>query len=292
LQTPEPPDASDVGITPKPWGIPAILVALALPVLLWASSLAIAIVQDGAQDVTDSEIVTGLILTIVLDLALIGLAAGLALQRYRLSWAQLGLRSTGRNIFADTAALVSVVLLPIGATVVAVRYVRTRRVDWVGLYNRWIAKNFWLNPIGVATIAHLGIIVYAVTLTAVGAGAAAPEQEIDELFQSRAVLPLVGVVTLLMAPLAEEIFFRGFIFPGLLRPLGLGGALAASGAVFGAFHITSLDTVGLIVPFGIVGALFAWLYYRSGSLWPSIAAHFVFNLVSFVLLASLTGSGS
>ena len=248
MQTPAPPDASAVGISPKPWGIPAILAALTIPGLLWGASLAIAITQDGAEDFTDSEIVTGLILTMVLDVALIGLAAGLALQRYRLSWAQLGLRPFDRR--------------------------------------------FWWLPLVVATAAHLGIIVYALTLTAIGAGAAVPEQEIDELFESRAVLPLVGVVTVLMAPLAEEIFFRGFIFPGLLRPFGLGGAMAASGLLFGAFHITSPDTVGLIVPFGLVGALFAWLYHRTGSLWPSVAAHLVFNLVSFVILASVVGNGS
>ena len=250
METPAPPTgAPSSGIGPKPWGIPAILLALALPLLLWGSSLAIAIAQDTTEELSDAEIVTGLVLIIVLDLALIALAAGLSLWRYRLGWSALGLRPFNRN--------------------------------------------FWWWPLAAAGGAHIGIIVYSVTLTLLGAEAAVPEQEdLDQLFESRAVLPLTGVATVLAAPLAEEIFFRGFILAGLIRRLGVGGAMVASGFLFGAFHITGLETVGLVLPFGLIGMLFAWLYYRSGSLWPSIAAHLIFNLVSFIILASIVGSGS
>jgi membrane protease YdiL (CAAX protease family) len=93
-----------------------------------------------------------------------------------------------------------------------------------------------------------------------------------------------------MAPLGEEIFFRGFIFAGLIRFAGPAWAMLVSGFIFSIFHVTSPETAGLVVPFTAVGALFAWLYYRTGSLWPSIGAHLLFNLVSFVLLASMAGA--
>ncbi len=249
METPAPtPATSPSGIDLKPWGIPAALLALALPLFLWGSSLAITIVEDAPEELSQGEIVTGLVFTIVLDLVLIGLAAGLSLWRYHLRWEALGFRPFNRSL--------------------------------------------WWLPIVAAAGAHIGLIVYAVVLIAVGADAAAPEQDIEELFDSRAVLPLAGVVTVLMAPLAEEIFFRGFLFAGLLRPFGFGGAMLASGLLFGAFHITGPETVGLIVPFGAIGVLLAWIYYRTGSLWPSIATHFIFNLVSFAVLASLAGNGS
>ncbi|OGO51198.1 MAG: hypothetical protein A2148_09015 [Chloroflexi bacterium RBG_16_68_14] len=239
-------EASPTGIAPKPWGIPAVLLALALPLLLWGSSLGLAIAQGAPEELSDGEIVTGLIFTLVLDLVLIGLAAGLSLWRYRLPWAALGLRPFDRGL--------------------------------------------WWLPLVAAAVAHVSIIVYTAVLTSVGADA--PEQDIEDLFESRMVLPLAGAVTVLVAPLAEEIFFRGFVFAGLLRPFGLGGAMVVSGLLFGAFHITGPDTVGLVVPFGAVGVLLAWLYYRTGSLWPSIGTHFIFNLVSFAVLASLAGNGS
>lgn len=240
---------SGPAVAPKPWGPPAILLALVLPVLIWGSSLALSVSMDTEEALTEGEIITGLIITIILDFALIGLAAGFSLWRYRLGWSELGLRPFDRS--------------------------------------------FWWLPLAAAAGAQIGIIIYAAVLTAVGADAAVPEQEdLDQLFESRAILPLTGVATVLMAPLAEEVFFRGFIFAGLRRPLGAGGAMVASGLVFAAFHVNGPETVGLVLPFALIGVLFAWIYYRTGSLWLSIATHLLFNLVSFAALASMAGNGS
>ncbi len=247
METQAPATDSAEGIPPKPWGIPAILLALALPVLLWGTSLGAAIAQGSQNDLSDSEVVVGLIVTIILDFVFIGLAAGLSVWRYRLGWAALGLRPFDRSL--------------------------------------------WWLPLAAAAGAHVGIVVYTVILMLVGGEGATPKQDLNDLFQSRAILPLTGVATVMMAPLGEEIFFRGFVFAGLLRPLGLRAAMVLSGLLFGAFHVTGLDTIGLVIPFGVVGMLFAWVYYRTGSLWTSIATHLLFNLVSFVLLAWVAGIG-
>ncbi len=236
LPTGAPPAA---GIPPRPWGLPAILLGLALPLLLWGVSLGITISQGPVEDLTDGEVAMGVVVTIVLDLALIGLAAGLSIWRYQLSWEDLGLRPFDPHL--------------------------------------------WWLPVTAAAAALTALILYSTVLISLGAQEAAPQQkDLEPLFQSRAILPLTGVAVLLMAPLAEEIFFRGFMFAGLLRPFGLNVAMAASGLVFGVFHITGPDTLGVIVPFSLIGMLFAWLYYRTGSLWPNIVAHFLFNVVGFV----------
>jgi membrane protease YdiL (CAAX protease family) len=246
-QTASTAGAQGPGISAKPWGLLAVLGGVALPLLLWAGSVAIATVEDTPDDLSEGQIVAGLVFTIILDFALIGLAAGFSLWRYKLGWAELGLKPFDRNL--------------------------------------------WWLPLVAAGAAHVAIITYAVVLQLAGADAAVPEQEdLDQLFESRAVLPLTALATVIMAPLAEELFFRGFVFAGLLRPFGVPGAMVASGLLFGAFHITGPETVGLVLPFGAVGVLFAWLYWRTGSVWPSIATHLVFNLVSFVALAAAAGS--
>ncbi len=70
-------------------------------------------------------------------------------------------------------------------------------------------------------------------------------------------------------PFTEEVFFRGFVFPGLVHRLGAGWALVASAVVFSLFHVDPR----LLGPIFVTGLLLAWLYHRTGSLWPGVAAH-------------------
>lgn len=81
------------------------------------------------------------------------------------------------------------------------------------------------------------------------------------------------------APLGEELFFRGFMQRGLELHRGAPRAIVVTAFVFSAFH---LDPVGLTARFEL-GVLFGLLVWRSGSLWPAIAAHSANNLISSVL---------
>jgi uncharacterized protein len=82
----------------------------------------------------------------------------------------------------------------------------------------------------------------------------------------------------LAAPLCEEFFFRGAVQRGLMERLPPARAIVLTGFIFSAFH---LDPVGLLARFEL-GVLFGLIAWRSGSLWPSIAAHFANNFVSTV----------
>ena len=95
-----------------------------------------------------------------------------------------------------------------------------------------------------------------------------PAVESDIMFDGLALV-LTFQALAFITPLTEEIFFRGFIFGGLLPRLGPWRAMVASALVFSAFHI-SLD---VLIPIFITGFLFAWLYWRTGSLWAAIGAH-------------------
>ena len=95
-----------------------------------------------------------------------------------------------------------------------------------------------------------------------------PDVESDIIFDGLAAL-LTFQALAFITPLSEEIFFRGFIFGGLLPRLGPWRAMAASALVFSAFHLS----IGVLIPIFITGFLFAWLYWRTGSLWAAIGAH-------------------
>ena len=104
---------------------------------------------------------------------------------------------------------------------------------------------------------------------------------------STAVWLWLGAVV--VAPIAEECFFRGLVqtylvgffqrgFPGLVKPACWGGrwiALVVASLVFGLGHFPQAHAVPALV---VLAALFGYAYERTGSLWPPIVMHAAFNL--------------
>lgn len=88
---------------------------------------------------------------------------------------------------------------------------------------------------------------------------------------------LIGSV--LAAPFCEEIFFRGFVLPGLLRELSSTWALLISSALFAVAHADP----GSFLPLFVIGLALGFVRLRTGSTWASISLH-----VSNNLLASIT----
>ncbi len=100
-----------------------------------------------------------------------------------------------------------------------------------------------------------------------------------------ALVVLLGIAVVVVAPLSEELFFRALIFRGLRGYWRLLPSLAVSGLIFGAFH----GNLSVVIPFTFVGALFAWGYEESDSLITPIVAHVLVNSVSFAL--TIAGAG-
>ncbi len=115
----------------------------------------------------------------------------------------------------------------------------------------------------IATSLYAGIVVWLDVEVL-----SPPNVDSDIFFDGPAVF-LTFQALALITPLSEEIFFRGFIFGGLLPRLGPWRAIAVSALVFSAFHLS----FGVLIPIFITGFLFAWLYWRTGSLWAAIGAH-------------------
>jgi membrane protease YdiL (CAAX protease family) len=100
--------------------------------------------------------------------------------------------------------------------------------------------------------------------------------------------PLAAAVLAIGAPLSEELLFRGFLFGALAQSrLGATGAALVSSAGWAALH-AGYSLVGLAEVF-IIGLLFAWLLWRTGSLRVTIFCHAVYNglIVLALLLVGL-----
>jgi uncharacterized protein len=105
-------------------------------------------------------------------------------------------------------------------------------------------------------------------------------------------LVVIGVLTVLVVPVVEELFFRGLLLRGCLRLFRGAGrivgptlAVVTTGVVFGLAHAELLELLGLAA-FGVVLSVLA---YRSKRLGPSIFSHATFNLVAIVGVAHQSG---
>ena len=91
------------------------------------------------------------------------------------------------------------------------------------------------------------------------------------------------VMIVLLAPIAEELFFRGFVFAGLRTRWSLWPAAITSGLIFGLVHApTGITTV---VPLAALGFALCWLYDRTGSLWPCVIAHMINNGLALAVVS-------
>jgi membrane protease YdiL (CAAX protease family) len=84
----------------------------------------------------------------------------------------------------------------------------------------------------------------------------------------------------ILGPIAEEIFFRGYVLPGLIKRFGIGRSLLLSSLMFGLFHID----LGAIVPTFVLGLALGWVYLKTGSIWPAIFAHGLHNTVAVLVV--------
>lgn len=94
-------------------------------------------------------------------------------------------------------------------------------------------------------------------------------------------LATITILAVVLAPFAEEIFFRGFLFTGIGNRYGYGW-----GAVFSAliFAIAHLMQPGAFLPIFLLGLLLAWLYTKTGSIWACIITHSVYNSLALVFM--------
>jgi membrane protease YdiL (CAAX protease family) len=144
---------------------------------------------------------------------------------------------------------------------------------------RWVR-----SPWKLAALAYIGYIACAAVLAVL----IEPQQDDvtrDLGFGESDVGDLASLLLIVVAaPISEEIFFRGFVFGGLRRAMPWVVAAVASSLVWGVFHFTGPASWGVVLQLSIFGVALAWLYERTGSIWPAIVVHAINNALAFGIL--------
>lgn len=110
-----------------------------------------------------------------------------------------------------------------------------------------------------------------------------PPQEVEKMLTGikqgkDMLLPFISVS--ILAPVSEELYFRGMVYPVIRSRFGIRAALILSGLFFSVLH---LDPYRL-VPIWVGGIVLAYFYEKTGSLITSITAHSTWNTIMLLMM--------
>lgn len=205
-----------------------------------------------------------LLLSSVLSGVIVELSFGAAPEPESLSALQIA-PFTGVGAVAALCSFWLSIKLPVCLTVASIGLVRPQR--------KWLLFGAGLGLLGWVLS---GVVGSAYVWITGDASSPRPELEAAVGQDSAWQMALLLVATCLLAPVAEEIVFRGVLYT-YLRRWGFVVALITSSLVFALFHGFGIMFFTVLA----AGALFALAYERSGSLWPAIVAHGTTNATMF-----------
>lgn len=154
------------------------------------------------------------------------------------------------------------------------------RPDLVGLRRPRVS---WARAAAVTVAALVGSLafaqLYTMAVTALGWQFLTPPAPPPGLILPGAWALFSLIALAVWTPIAEEVFFRGFVLRGLTNRWPFAPALTVSAAIFAVLHFNP----ALVIPVFVTGLLLGGLYRYTGSLWPGITAHAAQN--ALVVLA-------
>ncbi len=160
---------------------------------------------------------------------------------------------------------------------------------------RSISQTFGLRPADPGRVLQravrlfvtaLPLIYCAFAVTGAFSGEESRQQDITEYFQQAAVdsdwyrVLLVAVVAVVVAPVTEELLFRGYFYGALRQYLGVSPALVLTSLLFAAIHMTG----PVFLPLFVLAACLTLAYEATESLLTSMVMHSLFNATMLAVM--------
>ncbi len=218
-----------------------------------------------------TDVVLYLIIFIVVQIIIMyagaGIWAGIKGEGYQ---ATLQAASTGGN--AILAALVSA----FSSVITLIIFLKTK---WTPLTRGYLLSKPWGTLLWVALFSLGTIIPLSFLYEQLGIEM---DENTQQIITSMMKEPWGYVAIGILAPLAEEVVFRGAILRTLLGIMSKKNhwvAIIISAALFGLAHFNAAQFINAL----LMGLLLGWMYYRTGSLVPGILLHWINNTMAYVL---------
>ena len=155
----------------------------------------------------------------------------------------------------------------------------------------FLAAIHWNWPSHMAIFVLLGFVL-SIGLQALAHFLPIPKElPIDDFFRTPAEAWALGILSITLAPLMEELFFRGFLYPVLARRLGLPIAVVLTALGFAALHGAQLQfSWGPVLVIFLVGVVLTVVRAKTNSVAAGVLIHMAYNgTITVAMFAATDG---
>lgn len=173
-------------------------------------------------------------------------------------------------------------LSTISAAVAIVLYVRYKGGGFAALGFRRFKPSTALLVVFLGIVGYYigaGLLLFLVEILPTGIDTQT-QQDIPFAPAGNVELLATFIAIVLLAPIVEELLFRGFLLPALNKVMRLPFAIVAVSILFAVLHPPIMTMLAI----GVFSVFLCLAYVKTGSLWPAILLHSTQNLIAFTLL--------
>jgi len=162
------------------------------------------------------------------------------------------------------------------------------------IFRRYYGRPFWQSlrwtpvELSYSFVATCGVLVaFAVMVASVLMRTPDIDSPMKALLSDPTSVVMIALIGTTLAPVCEEIVFRGFLQPLLVRSLGVAPGILLAAVPFGLLHLQEYGYSwrhALLI--SAAGASFGWMRQRTGSTKAAAVMHAAYNCVFFLLLAA------
>jgi len=185
------------------------------------------------------------------------------------------------NLVLSTLAFHGMILLAVGI------FLQVTGITWnraFGFATPPVGRSMLTGLIAILVFLPVGMALQDVSIRALTwlHFSTDPQAAVEEFTKNPALInrAYLAFFAIVIAPFAEEVFFRGVLYAFLKRTGHPAVALWLSALAFAAIHLNP----PVFLPILVLGLLLAWLYKKTNNLLAPIAAHSAFNTVNVILI--------
>ena len=174
--------------------------------------------------------------------------------------------------------------LSVDLALLAITYFRFIRPGVMTASTLGLDRSRLASHVGLGLGVGVGVLVVSAVIQA-GMRAIGVQQTQLASLECVREFPLPGFLAVVLvggalAPIVEELYFRGFVFRGYLVTRGPLVAYGVMPLLFGVLHLN----LPALLPIVVLAMIFAWVYQRTGSIVPSMVGHALNNTTAFCIL--------